>query len=62
MEVTTYIRELENAFCTETLRGWENSLAEIRRTPKGHLVSISGYVLWFALLVITSAVAINGGF
>lgn len=61
MEIASYIREIEAAFCTDTLHGWENFLAEIRRKIKGNLLSISGYLLWVVLLIITTLIAINGG-
>jgi hypothetical protein len=61
MEITSYIREIENRLCLEDPGGWEHFLRNIRRSPRGHLISMSGYFLWILLLAMTVAIALNGG-
>lgn len=61
MEVTSYVREIEKNFCQNEIGGWEHFLKNIRQSPKGHLVSVSGYLLWIFLLFITVVIALAGG-
>ena len=61
MQVTEYIRLVEEKFCIEQLKGWENNLRDLRRSPRGYIIGLSGYFLWLLLFVFTVIIALNGG-